>query len=52
MGDRAGISFDGNPRQEVLVEQNAESVEASREIASSQLKIAYFVLLRNLVPTR
>ena len=40
MGDRADISLDGISRQEVLVEQNAEIVEVSREIASSQLKIA------------
>ena len=39
--------------QEVLVEQNAKSVEASQEIASSQLKIAdSFVLLVNLFQTR
>ena len=39
--------------QEVLVEQNAKSVEASQEIASSQLKIAdSFILLVNLFQTR
>ena len=40
MGDQADISLDGISRQEVVVEQNAESVQATREIASSQLKTA------------